>query len=77
MGISVANIPKQAIKKLIKKYFGVNISDDGAVALAKILESKAKRISKFAVKNAKREKRDRVTKKDIEEYVLKIGLDED
>jgi histone H3/H4 len=73
----VANIPKQAIKKLIKKYFKVNISDDGAVALARILENKAKRISKFAVKNAQREKRERVTKKDIEEYVLKIGLDED
>jgi histone H3/H4 len=73
----VANIPKQAIKKLIKNYFKVNISDDGAVALARILDDKAKRISKFAVRNAKREKRDRVTKKDIEEYVLKIGLDED
>jgi len=73
----VANIPKQAIKKLIKSYFKVNISDDGAVALARILENKAKRISKFAVRNAKKEKRDRVTKKDIEEYVLKIGLDED
>ena len=73
----MASIPKQAIKKLIKNYFKVNISDDGAVALARILEKKAKRISKFAVKNAKREKRDRVTKKDIEEYVLKIGLDED
>ena len=73
----MANIPKQAIKKLIKKYFKVNISDDGAVAIASILENKAKRISKFAVNNAKKEKRDRVTKKDIEEYVLKIGLDED
>jgi len=73
----VANIPKQAIKKLIKKYFKVNISDEGAAALAKILEGKAKRISKFAVDNAKKEKRDRVTKKDIEEYVLKIGLNED
>ncbi|VVB76638.1 DNA-binding protein HMf-1 [uncultured archaeon] len=72
----MANIPKQAIKKLIKKYFKVNISDDGAVALAKILESKAKKISKFAVKNAKKDKRDRVTKKDIEDYVLKIGLHE-
>lgn len=73
----MANIPKQAIKKLIRKYFKVNISDDGAAALAGILEKKAKRISKFAVNNARREKRDRVTKKDIEEYVLKIGLDED
>ncbi len=73
----MANIPKQAIKKLIKNYFKVNISDDGALALARILENKAKRISKFAVRNAKKEKRDRVTKKDIEEYVLKIGLDED
>lgn len=73
----MASIPKQAIKKLMKRYYKVNISDDGATALAKILESKAKRISRFAVKNAKKEKRDRVTKKDIEEYVLKIGLDED
>jgi len=73
----MANIPKQAIKKLIKSYFKVNISDDGAIALAKILENKAKKISRFAVKNAKRERRDRVTKKDIEEYVLKVGLDED
>jgi histone H3/H4 len=76
-GVCTASIPKQAIKKLIKRYFGANISDDGADAMARILESRAKRISRFAVGNARRQNRDRVTKKDIEEYVLKVGLDED
>jgi histone H3/H4 len=76
-GVCTASIPKQAIKKLIRRYFKANISDDGAEALAKILERRAKKISRFAVGNAKRQNRDRVMKKDIEEYVLKVGLDED
>jgi hypothetical protein len=29
------------------------------------------------VKNAKKESREKVTKKDIQEYVLKVGSDED
>ena len=64
--VVMASIPMEAIKSLIKKQFGVKISDDGAAALAKILERKADAISKFAVDNAKKEKRDRITKKDIE-----------
>ena len=77
LSAEMASIPKQAIKKMVQGYFGLQITDDAAGALAKLLERRARKISRFAVKNAKKEKREKVTKKDIQEYVLKIGLDED
>ena len=77
LSAEMATIPKQAIQRMISRSFGFKITDDAAAALAHMLESKAKKISKFAVKNAARGKRAKVTKKDIEEYVMKIGLDED
>lgn len=69
----MANIPKQSVKNIVRRYFKVNITDDGAAELAKMLEGEAKRISKFAVANAKKDKRDRVTRKDVREYVLKAS----
>lgn len=66
----MANIPKQAIKKLIKLYANVNITDDGAAALGKILEKKARTISKYAVKNAKKQGREKITKDDVTKYVI-------
>ena len=73
----MANIPTQAIKKMIQNNFGLQITDDAAAALARMLEKKAESISRFAVKNAKKGKRNKVTKQDIEEYVMRTGLDED
>ncbi len=66
----MAKIPKSAIKGLVKRYFKANITDAGAEALAKILEKKAESISKYAVENAKKENRDKVTGKDVAEYVI-------
>ena len=76
LSADMATIPRQAVKKLFNKYFGLQITDKGADALARVLEKKAKRISAFAVKNAKKDKRNKVTRKDIQEYILKVGLDE-
>ena len=76
LSAEMANIPKQAIKKMIQRSFGLQITNDAAAALADVLEKWARKISKYAVGNAKKEKRNKVVKKDIEEYVLKVGLDE-
>lgn len=76
LSAEMANIPRQAIKKMVMRSFGLQITDDAAGALARMLESKARKISKFAVKNARREKRDKVMRKDVEEYAMKAGLDE-
>lgn len=77
LSAEMASIPKQAIQRMIKESFGLQITDDAASALAGMVERKARKISKFAVKNAKKEKRSKVVKKDIEEYMLKVGLNED
>ena len=77
LSAEMANIPKQAIQKMISRSFGFKITDDAAASLARMLESKARKISRFAVKNASRAKRAKVTKKDIEDYVMKVGFDED
>lgn len=69
----MGNISRASIKKLVKKHFDVSITDGGAEEIAKILESEAETISKFAVGNAKKNSRDRVTKKDIRDYVIKGG----
>ena len=66
-------ISKQTIKKIIKKYTKAKITNDGAEAIAALLEKKAKEISKYAVKSASSEKRSRIIKKDISSYVLKEG----
>ena len=66
----MAKIPRDAVKQLVKSYFNVSITENGAEAMAKMLEQEAERISRFAVENAKKENRNRVTKKDISRYVL-------
>ena len=77
LSAEMATIPKQAIKEMVLRSFGLRITDDAAGTIANMLEKKARRISQFAVKNAKKDKRNKVMKRDIEEYVMKIGLDED
>ncbi len=68
---TVASIPKASIKRFIKRHFGANITEDGAEEIVKILEEKAKEISEYAVDNAKREERGKVTRKDVMKYVMK------
>ena len=77
LSAEMATIPKQAIKRMMSQSFGLKITDEAAEALAAVLERKAKKISRFAVDSAKKDKRNKVTKKDIEDYIMKIGLDED
>jgi len=67
----MAQLSRDNIKKLVKKYTNANITDDGADAIAKLLEKKAREISSFAVKKAKEKKKDRITKEEINEYILK------
>ena len=66
----MAVIPNQNIKKLLNKHFNVKITDDGAKEIARILEEEAQRISKYAVQNAKKDNRGKVTKKDIMAYLI-------
>lgn len=69
------NISKASIKKIVKKGSNPNviISDRAAEAIARILEAKAKRIAKYAVKRARSKKRNTVTEDDIDTYLLKFG----
>ncbi len=71
-GDTMASLPKEAIKKLIKKYAKANITDTGADELAKILEDKAKAISRLAVENAKKDNRSKITREDITKALLEI-----
>jgi len=75
LSADMATIPNESVKKIMQKYFGLQITDDAAGAMARILEKRAKKISAFAVNNAKKEKRQKVTKEDIQEYVLNVGTD--
>ena len=66
-------ISKQTIKKLVKDSPSILISDSAAIAIAKILEKKAKRIAKYAVKRAKTKNRSTVLEEDIDTYRIKFG----
>ncbi len=67
----MAAISRSSIKALLKRKFGVNITESGADELARILEDEAKKIASAAVTNARKDKRDKVTRSDIKEYVIK------
>ncbi len=71
VSIMPANIPTQAVKKLVKKHARASITDDGAREIARILDREAKKISAFAVKNAKKNKRERISKDDIKAYIIR------
>ncbi|MDE1868786.1 MAG: NFYB/HAP3 family transcription factor subunit [Candidatus Micrarchaeota archaeon] len=66
-------ISASSIKKLVKDSSGVTISNSAADAISRILEKKAKRIAKYAVKRAKDKKRSTVLEEDIDTYRLKFG----
>jgi histone H3/H4 len=67
------NIPRAAIKKLVKKRKGVSLTDSAASSISLILEKKASRIAKYALARAKRAGRETILKEDIEAYRLKYG----
>lgn len=69
------NISKTSIKKMVKNGSNPNaiISDKAAAAIARMLEQKAKRIAKYAVKRARSKKRDTITEEDIDAYRLRFG----
>ncbi|MCL4381475.1 NFYB/HAP3 family transcription factor subunit [Candidatus Marsarchaeota archaeon] len=65
-------IPKTVIKELVKDR-GLRLNEKAADAITKILEKKAKEIAEYAVKNAKKNNREKITKEDIEAYIMKYG----
>ncbi len=65
-------IPKIVIKELVKDR-GLRLNEKAADAITKILEKKAKEIAEYAVKNAKKNNREKITKEDIEAYIMKYG----
>jgi histone H3/H4 len=67
------NIPKTAVKKLVKKRKGISLTDSAAASISLILEKKASRIAKYAFARAKKMGRDTILKEDIEAYRLKYG----
>ncbi len=68
------NISKSSVKKIIRsRNSNVIISDRAADAIARILEQKAKRIARYAVRRAKGKKRATITEEDIDTYRLKFG----
>jgi histone H3/H4 len=69
------NISKTSIKNIVKKGSNphVIISDKAAEAIAKILEKKAQKIAKYAVKRAKSNKRNTITEEDVDTYRLMFG----
>ncbi len=69
----MANISKQAIKRIVKRCSGAAITDDGAEELAKVLEKQASKIADFAVKNAKKDGRSRIVKDDVRRYAIVEG----
>ncbi|MDE1851528.1 MAG: hypothetical protein KGH69_02465 [Candidatus Micrarchaeota archaeon] len=71
----MTRISPKRIKQIVNSSFGVKITEKGAERIAEILEKEAKSISSFAVQNAIRNKRGKVTKKDIKDYVIRRVLD--
>lgn len=51
----------------------VKISDNAAAAIAKMLEAKAGKIARYAVKRARSRKRGTVLEEDIESYKVRFG----
>lgn len=66
-------ISKVSIKKLLKDKKDIVLSDKAIDEIIKILENKAKTISKYAVNRAKTKKRTMILKEDIESYLLEVG----
>lgn len=66
-------ISRSMVKKLVNSRGGVMISDSAASAIAVLLEKKATRIARYAVKRARTKKRETVIAEDIESYRVRFG----
>ncbi len=66
-------ISSKTVKKAMRRRSDVAISEKAAAAIAKILEEKANSIAIYAVKRAKKNGRNTVTKEDVDNYRLKFG----
>lgn len=66
-------ISNASIKKLVKRNSRVVLSDSAVNAIAKILETKARSIAKYAVTRASKKGRRTVVKDDIYAYKMKFG----
>lgn len=68
-------ISKATIKNIVKNgsKSDVIISDSAAEAIARILERKAKRIAKYAVKRAKTKRRKTIVEEDVDTYAMMYG----
>lgn len=73
LSAEMKKISKATIKKLFNGKGEIVISDSAASAIAALLEQKAKRIAKYAVKRAKAKKREAVIAEDIESYRVRFG----
>ncbi len=69
----MTRIPKIAIKRIISRRGSVRLTDKAAESLSTILESKARKIAKYAAAQAKKNGRKTVLKEDIDSYRLRFG----
>ncbi len=68
-------ISKSAIKKFVKTRFNVIMDDAAAEEMARMLESKAEAIAKYAVEHSKKspKKQKAVCAEDVYAYKMKSG----
>jgi len=69
----LTNIPKTAIKRLVKRDSSVRLTDKAAESISVILEGKARKIARYAMMQAKKNGRKTILKEDIDSYRLKFG----
>lgn len=73
LSAEMGKISKSSIKRIVNSNSNVKISDSAAESIARILEGKAQKIAKFAVKRAKEKSRGTVLEEDIDTYMMKFG----
>ncbi len=66
-------ISKGSVKKLVDGKSDVEISDSAADAIARALESKARKIAKHAVERAKSKGREVILEEDVTSYMAMHG----
>ena len=68
-----AIISKSSIKKLLEHKKNIVLTDKAMDEVIKLLEKKAKNISRYAVNRAKKKNRAMILKEDIESYAIECG----
>ncbi len=66
-------IPKTAIKRLVNRSSSIRLTDKAAESISRVLESKARKIARYAMAQAKKNGRRTILKEDIDSYRLKFG----